>query len=239
VEKLLELQKLDLKIESCRAREQEIPRQKSKFDVQRQRLDAELEEVRKMVQELELEQRACESEIAEKQAQIDKYNSQLLQVKENAQYTALLHEIDFLKKQISQREERIITIMLELDEARARLKADEKRIEEELRRIDSECAAIDKELEEAVAAREKLEQQRKPLAEAADQDLLRQYVRIRKSKKKGAAAVPLRGEVCGGCQMHVPPQVQNETMAGKVHSCKHCGRLLYNPEALGQENASV
>jgi hypothetical protein len=61
--------------------------------------------------------------------------------------------------------------------------------------------------------------------------LLRIYTRIRNSKKSGAALVPMRQEVCGGCHMYLRPQIVNEIMAGeKIHTCQHCGRLLYHPE---------
>ena len=73
-----------------------------------------------------------------------------------------------------------------------------------------------------------------------DKDLMRRYTRIRKSKKSGAAVVPMREEVCGGCQLYLTPQIVNEVMAGKkIHSCSHCGRLLYFPENFREENVGA
>lgn len=231
MENLLKLQSLDLRIEQCKIREQEIPRQKSKFKVQRDRLDAELAESEQRVKALQLEQRDCEGVIEQRHAQINKYNGQLLAVKKNEEYQALLHEIEAEKKQIAQREERVIAILLEIDEAKAKLAEDQARIDAERKNIDAECAKIDAELAEAVKERKALEAKRAPLVEACDDKMFRQYERIRHNKKQGAAIVPLLGgTVCGGCHMQITPQMINEVMAGQVQACRSCGRLLYFSE---------
>jgi uncharacterized protein len=231
VEHLLRLQTLDLKIEQCKDRELEIPKQKSKYDVQRQRLGAELAESENRFKAMQLEQRECERDIEAKQEQINKYNTQLMAVKKNEEYQALLHEIEGVKKQIAQREERIIQLMVEMDEAQVKVAEDKARISAELKHIDAECATIDAELAEAVESRKTLEGKRKPLVDACEPKILRQYERIRHNKKQGAAIVPLlSGTVCGGCHMQVQPQMVNEVMAGEIRQCRSCGRILYYAE---------
>jgi len=225
---LLQLQDLDLKIEALRAREAEIPTQKSKYDIHRKRLAAELAEREEVCKRLQLEQREAEVDIEAKQEQIKKYDAQLFAVKKNEEYQALLHEIEMLKKQVALKEERIISIMVELDNAKARLVEDKQRIDGELKEIEAQCNLIDKELEEAVKERKQLEAEQEPLVQKVEPELMAKYKRIRMAKKTGPAVVPLNGEVCSGCHMHVPPQIVNEVLAGKLHSCAHCGRLLYD-----------
>lgn len=234
---LLQLQDLDLKIEACRAREQQIPKQKEKFDTQRKRLTAELEDREKVLRDLLLEQRSIGAEIDQKQAQIDKYQQQLFLVKKNEEYQALLHEIELLKKQIGLKEERTIALMVEMDDAKARLEEDKKRIQAEQDEIDRHCAEIDRELEVAQGERRNLEQERQPIAKQVEPALMSQYTRIRASKKTGPAVVPLRGESCSGCHMRVTPQIVNEVLAGKKHACHHCGRLLYHKDEVEGETA--
>ncbi|MBI2434076.1 MAG: hypothetical protein HYV26_14550 [Candidatus Hydrogenedentes bacterium] len=231
MEKLLELQKLDLQVEALSDRERMIPQQKNKYQIQRERLAAELKDSEQRCKNLQLEQRQCEHDIEQRQAQTRKYDGQLLSIKKNEEYQALLHEIELEKKQIALKEERIIGIMLELDDAKAHLEEDRKRIAVELKQIESECDEIDKEYQEAVEQREALEAQRGALLPEVSQELRSKYDRIRKAKKKGPAVVPLSDEYCGGCHMKVLPQVVNEILAAsKTHACSHCGRLLYNPE---------
>jgi len=236
---LLPLQELDLKIEKCRFREIEIPKQKGKFDVQKKRLTAELEDRENELKKLQLEQRECESEVAQKQEQIGKYEQQLLGVKKNEEYQALLHEIDLQKKQIAQKEERIIAVLVEIDAAKERLIEDKKRIDAERKVIDNQCAEIDRELAEAVAARTGFEKQRAALESQVETALLAKYKRIRANKKSGPAVVPLNGSTCTGCHMAVTAQAVNEILAGQIRSCAHCGRLLYHAENFEEEDARI
>lgn len=234
---LLQIQALDLRIENCNQRETEIPKQKDKFTVHKKRLAAELKEAEDRCTAIELAQREAESANEQKQAQIIKYEQQLMGVKKNEEYQALLHEIDTLKKQIGQNEERILQSMEDLEESQATLKEDQERIAAEQARIDEQCAEIDSELEEAVAARKVLEAEREPLTSVADQELLQQYNRIRRRVASGRVIVPLNGESCGGCHMFVRPQIVNEVLAGKVHACQHCSRLIYDKQTYEAPNA--
>lgn len=238
--RLLDLQQIDLQVEKDRECEIEIPKQKRKFDADRKRLQAELEEQEARCQALKLEQKDAEGEIEQMRQQIGKYEQQLLAVKKNDEYQALLHEIDALKKKIDVKEERILNVMDELDEAQARLQEDEKRIKNEEAELDRQCKLIDEELAEAVAEREQLEAKRAPLEEEIDNELMKKYVRIRKSKRTGAAVVPLSGEFCAGCNMAIRAQSINEILAGvKIHICPHCGRILYNPEDLAADDGAA
>jgi hypothetical protein len=142
-----------------------------------------------------------------------------------------------LKKIVSQKEERILELMEAIDQAQALFEEERERIGRELAEIDRQCREIDAELAEAVGEREALEAGRGGLVELADPVLLRRYDRIRKNKPDGVAVVPLRGETCSGCNMSVLPQVVNEVLGGsKEHACNHCGRLLYDKAAVGEES---
>lgn len=236
---LLRLQELDLRIETCKARESEIPKQKEKFLVQKERLEAELAEREEAIKRLQLAQRECEGDIEQKQAQVAKYDEQLFAVKKNEEYQALLHEIDLLKKQIGTQEERIISLMVELDDAKARFEEDQKRVKAEIEALDKQCAEVDAELSEAVKDRAALEEKREPLLEQVEPGLLSKYRRIRANKTTGPAVVPLRGEICSGCNMNVRPQIVNEVLAGEIRACSQCGRLLYDRETLSKHEQNA
>ncbi len=231
LKQLLSLQDLDLKIEALKAQEQEIPKQKAKFEIRTKRLTDELQERESACKHLRAEQREGELEIEEHQNQISKYDQQLYSVKKNEEYQALLHEIEGLRKQIGLKEERLINLMMEIDETDARLVEDRKRIKAEQATIEKQCAEIDEELAHAREERLKLEAQRKPLEKQVPVDQLRHYDRIRASKKTGPAVVPLNGDYCSGCHMRVTPQNVNEVLENKkLVPCMHCGRLLYNKD---------
>ena len=236
---LIALQELDKKINACKQREIEIPKQKSKFDIHRKRLQDELAERENALTSLTLEQKECEGNIELREAQILKYNQQLNTIKKNEEYQALLHEIEREKKHIALHEERVLTILVELDESKETLAEDKKRIQNEIQNIDQECAVIDDELKEAITHREELEaRERQPIVANVPSSLISRYDRLCKNYKNGLVVVPINGEVCGGCHMHIRAQVTNEVMEGKkIHGCQHCGRLLYYPPNF--ENAQI
>lgn len=235
LDELLKLQELDVQIRGCREREAEIPKQKNKFDIYRERLKTELEEREKVVTELKLDQRDCEGAIDQHQAKIEKYNIQLSSVKKNDEFQALLHEIDQEKKQIGLREERILYILEEVEQAQARLDEDKKRISEETADIDRQCAEIDAELTEAESVRKELEQQRVPLIDAVDDALYKRYEKVRGNLPDASVVVPMINEVCTGCHMRIRAQIVNEVLEGaKVHGCQYCHRILYHPENVSE-----
>lgn len=224
---LLELQELDRKIAGCKAEEKELPKQKDKYAIHRKRLAAELKESEDKCKQILLKQRDCTGEIEQRQVQLKKYDTQLYSIKKNEEYKALLHEMELMKKQIAIKEERIITLMLEHDEAKAALEADRERIEAELEKIEQECKVIDDKLHKLVAERKELEKKRSPMAAEVPHELLSRYDRVRKVRTP--AVVPLNDETCGGCFMAIRPQIVNEILANnKIHACQHCGRLLYS-----------
>ncbi|MCK5861049.1 MAG: hypothetical protein KAH38_01100 [Candidatus Hydrogenedentes bacterium] len=223
---LLKLQKLDMQIVTLKERECELPKQKDKYAIQRERLALEMKNSEDRCKRLLQEQRECTGDIEQRQEKIVKYDGQLYSIKKNEEYKALLYEMDLLKKQISVKEERILALMIEHDESKEALEADKERIQGELSVIDAECAKIDTELDGLTAEREALEKSRQPLAEKVNKGLFSRYERIRKVRTP--AVVPLNEDVCGGCFMAVRPQIVNEIMANdKIHACQHCGRLLH------------
>lgn len=229
---LLELQDLDLQIHACKKRELEIPAQKKKFDKRRQQLDEEISAAQERIKQLQVEQGSLQTEIDKNREQARKYEGQLASVKKNEEYQALLHEIAAVKRKNDEIEERVIALEYEIDEAKDALAANTERAKEEHGRIEKECAAIDKELAEATAERKELEAKREPMRAACEPSMLSKYDRIQRKHAGNRAVVPLVNGVCTGCHMAARAQVVNEILEGKIHSCAHCHRLLYDKVAV-------
>lgn len=240
IKNLLELQNIDLQIEALLAKEKEIPKQKEKLKIQEKKLRQEIEDSEKNHKKLVLDQRECERQIAQLQEQIKKYNNQLLAVKKNEEYQALLKEIDEIKKQIGLKEEEQIKIMLQMDEANLFFLEAKKRIEAEIQQIKKQEEQVDMELQEVIQERKKLEQQKVEAQKLVSPELLNHYTRVKQMKKAGPVVVPLKDEICSGCFMQLLPQVVNEIMAGeKIHTCRHCGRILYYADSLDKQESVI
>src|SRR5687767_9197959 len=66
--------------------------------------------------------RAEEKEVTGVQTRLARYKDQLLEVKTNREYTAMLHEIETAQNDIRTREDRILEVMMESDELNATIK---------------------------------------------------------------------------------------------------------------------
>ncbi len=161
-------------------------------------------------------------------------------VKKNEEYKALLKEIDDIKKQIDLKEEEQIKIMLQMDEANLFFLEAKKRIESEIQQLKKQEEQIDKELQDVIEERKSLEQKRLEAEKSVDTEILNQYLKIKQRRKTGPVVVPLRDEVCSGCYMKIQPQIVNEIMANeKVHTCRHCGRILYYPDLFNEQEPVI
>ena len=74
------------------------------------------------------------------------------------------------------------------------------------------------------------QEKRKAILPMIDKETLARYERILHGKN-GLALVPVRGDNCGGCFVHLPPQVINEIrIKEQIIYCERCARMLFTEE---------
>ncbi len=226
---LLELQKLDGTIYRLELEGAAKPKEKKALEDAFEAGKSRLKDSEKALKDLQLKQKDRENDLATKEANIKKYQSQQSQVKTNKEYSALTQEINGLKADCSVFEEDILKLMDQIElqkktveHERQAVAAEEKVHKGRLTELQSREDAIRAEAAKLIAER----QQYLPQVEKA---LLRDYERILK-KRDGAAITELIAESCGGCHMNQRPQGVNEIRMGeKMVTCEACGRILYEP----------
>jgi len=190
---------------------------------------AALEAVLHRAKQGQLERRAKEKEIEALTDQERKYQGQLLQVKTNQEYQALLHEIEGVKQKRSRVETQVLEDMEDEERASSEKGAHEKSVAEAQRLAETrreELLARQRELEaraaQVRAARERLLARLRPALRA-------RYERIH-AALGGRAVVPIMRNACGGCMRQLPPQrVQEARMQEAVVTCDGCGRIVIWP----------
>ncbi|MBI4831856.1 MAG: hypothetical protein HY801_09950 [Candidatus Lindowbacteria bacterium] len=226
MQKLLDVQKVDLRIKGLEMEVSVIPHQIREWDSALNLQKAQLAANKKEVEEKKKSQRQLEREIEQKQSELAKFNAQLPQIKTNREYKAILVEIDMVEKQISDLEEQVLVRMTEIEELEGKIKvtvAEVEKAEEEINKEKEQLKKRKKALEESL---EGTRSERKTLVTAVDGSLLSQYDRIR-TRKGGLAVARVLDESCGACHMELPPQVVNEVIGGRIKACPSCSRLLY------------
>jgi uncharacterized protein len=174
----------------------------------------------------EAQKRKHESDIQDWQQKISKFREQSLAVKTNEQYRALMLEIDFAQKQISESEENILLGMEGADTFVKALKDAEAELKLETAEIEKEKEHARKVTAEDEAKLTVLRQEQKELKTKIDPATLGHFERV-SAKRKGAIAEVI-DQKCSACNVMIRPQRYNELVADRgLVTCESCGRILY------------
>lgn len=240
LEKLIELQKIDLAQEALRL---DVEKRREKVEADLDALQDLEQAFDELTQKLEDNRRSLEnkrSELEEAQKNYEHANTKLNAVTNSRDYAALEREVENFKKIIAAAE-----IEIEQNQA-AVAQAEEKHLtqKEECENLRAVIEQNQKEVEAAAAAIEgrvaELQAQSNEIAREIKPQILARYRFIR-SKRAGVAVVSASGGTCTGCHMRLQPQafivLQRQN---SLECCQNCQRILYfdaaEAEALHQQN---
>ncbi|HLH23069.1 MAG TPA: C4-type zinc ribbon domain-containing protein [Chloroflexota bacterium] len=228
VDALRALQEVDSALDQVRARLERIAAQWGKrqaVDAAAAARDAALAELRRR----QADQRDLELAIEQLNGKL-KTNSDKLyggRVHNPRELEDLSREVDQDRRQISEREDRLIEVFEQVEAAQAaadRAAAAYAQAEATFKREQEEMAAARRELE---AEGHRLTARRNQIAAQADPVSLRLYESLRRSKG-GLAVVPVQQRSCQGCRIALPSsEEQKARTSTELVTCSSCGRILY------------
>jgi predicted nucleic acid-binding Zn-ribbon protein len=225
---LIHLQQYDTRIAALETEAARLPKEI-------EALKTSVAEARKLVEAVRARQESTRKDLRAREKDLDdiavkrsRSEARLYEVKTNAEYSAVLAEIETIKGQKAQAEEEILALMErqeslagEVREAEARLKAREEQAKRDEAVIRQKLAEVEKELEAVRSARASL-------ARELPRGVLADYERILKARGGLAIAPVTSAAVCGGCRVTIRPQaIQELRVADALLRCESCGRYLY------------
>lgn len=227
---LLKIQDLDLKTAELEKEIATLPKRiaeiEKQLDAHRKRLELD----RTALAANQKERRRLEDDIKVQDQKISKLRDQVLNAKNNEQYKAFQHEIEFCQNEIRKHEDRILELMSASEPLDQNVKRAEVALAEEMKQVDAEKKAAREKTtgnQQLVAS---LKQERVQAAATARKDYYANYERIR---KRGPIAVAEAVEgSCSVCHMIIRPAVlqQLRQSAEELIFCESCKRILfYNP----------
>ncbi|HUP40640.1 MAG TPA: C4-type zinc ribbon domain-containing protein [Vicinamibacterales bacterium] len=225
--RLIRLQQLESAADDARRKIADHPARAQALDDRLQSARDVLAGIKARLAAAAEKRRAEEKEVAGVQTRLAKYKDQLLEVKTNREYTAMLHEIDAAQNDIRAREDRILEVMMEADElnagikkSEADLKAAEKEIAAERAVLETEQAGMQAEIARTTAERE-------TLVADIDRHVLAIFETTAKGRK-GVAVAEAKDGLCTICHVRLRPQVFNEVRKNEsIIQCDSCRRILY------------
>ena len=173
-------------------------------------------------------------EIADAEASVERYKTQLNEVKNNREYDTLSKEIEFQTLEIELCNKKIREANNKIADKEQEKANSEALIAERQGDLDVKKNELEEIMEETRVEEEKLKEQVKSLEAKIEGRLLTSFKRIRKNARNGLGIVYVQRDACGGCFNKIPPQRQLDIkMHKKIIVCEYCGRIMIDPELAG------
>ena len=232
---LFQLQTALSSIDEKRALRGELPLEVQDLEDEIEGLNTRVEKIQNEISEFQKAIVQKKGEIVTAEASVNRYKSQLDEVKNNREFDTLskeieyqsLEEIELCNKKIREAENRI-------QEKNDELATCNVTIQERQEDLDIKKGELDEIIAETRAEEDKLKEKVKDLESKIEPRLLTSFKRIRKNARNGLGIVYVQRDACGGCFNKIPPQRQLDIkMHKKIIVCEYCGRIMIDPELAG------
>ena len=231
---LYELQTTLTAIDEKRALRGELPLEVQDLEDEIAGLDTRIEKIDTEIKEFQSAITMKKGEVQEAQANLERYNNQLNEVRNNREYDSLSKQIDYERleaelcnKKIKEATDQVAYRTNDLEIAKTER-------EERQKDLDEKKSELEDILAETREEETMLKERAKDLEVKIEPRLLSSFKRIRKSARNGLGIVYVQRDACGGCFNKIPPQRQLDIkMHKKIIVCEYCGRILVDPELAG------
>ena len=231
IQVLVNVAKLDAALNELRVELSRLPETIDKANAALGNLEANEQAAQSKLDEFAKERREIEQGIQDNAEKVTKYKNQLMEVKTNKEYQAMLSEIEHLDKDTDAKEERLLILMDEVEQEEEQHKTFKEKSGGEKAELSKLKAAAEARVKEIEGEVEKLEGQKPAVLNDLPVQLRKRYDRIL-GKFNDFAVTHVLDDVCQGCFRRIPPQVAVEVRTNeKMITCEGCGRMLVHYEA--------
>lgn len=224
---LYALQQIDSKLAEIEILKGELPIEVSDLEDEIIGLETRISKLQESIDAIESEVSNHKANMAESEALIERYNTQLDNVKNNREYDALTKEIELQKLEIQLSDKKINdTKGGKVIKEDALAKAEE-RLEGKKKDLETKKVELEKIISKTEKEENKLKKASDKAKKSIEERLLKSYNKISSSYRNGLGVVTVNRGSCGGCFNRIPPQQIIEIGVMKnIIACEHCGRVI-------------
>ena len=226
LETLVDLHRADVELRRFDAELAALPQKKGAIDAQIVSDRAALDAAKGALDGQSRDRKRLELEVLDFEAKRSKYKGQLGEVKTNKEYTALLHEIENVDREIRSREDLILEAMERVEGGQARVRSEEaafKGVEASRR---EEIKVIEAKIRECETKRAAVALTREQKVGALKPDLLAEYSRI--LARRGTALAEAKDGACTMCHVKLRAQVFVDVKRNDaIITCSSCSRIMF------------
>jgi len=228
LERLIQLQRAESELKRTQADLSEAPRLKAELDARLAEERGRLDGARAGLAASQKAQRQHETDVQDLKSKLSKYKGQLMEVKTNKEYTAMLHEIEGVEREIRSREDQILTEMERSEGLTAQVKTEEGLFKGAEERLKTEGRALEERSRTLEGAARQHAAERDAIAATISPDTLELFQRV--ARLRGSGVAEARDGMCQVCHVKVRPQMYVDLKLEKADSllqCAACNRILY------------
>ncbi len=223
---LKELQEVDYWIGELERSREFLPDMMRQLELEIESLNAELKAKKDRLLAAQIELKDVELRVGENKEHVEKYQEQMLTIKTNKEYDALVVQIDGAKAQIAADEEKSLALMTEIDDLKNQVAALEEKSIATKNENTVRLQELQVQMDSVQGKVDEKEAQRGHLKHKVPKNIMAIYERVRKGKG-GDVVVRLRRGACGECYKSQPPQkIQLIKKGDSIQTCASCGRIL-------------
>ena len=226
LEKLVRLHQTETELKHVESELGEIPQKRSAIEERLGRDRAHLDAARAALEASQKARKQNETSVQDLETKRSKYRGQLMEVKTNKEYTAVLHEIEGVEREIKARED---VILEEMEKAEG-LAASVKREETDFKAVEAEAKQSQAELDAATARLEasagRLRGERDAVAATVPENAREIYARV--AKQRGSGVAEAREGMCQACHVRMRVQIWVEVRKNEqLFQCESCSRIYF------------
>ena len=224
---LVKLQEKDREMDWYRLQLREGPKRLQSLEKELVELQEDVETYKRRIQDLQKAQREYETAIEDGIANIRKSRGRLMSIKSNKEYQALLREIEETEKGNSDKEDKVLGCLEDLEKLNKELENKDKDLSAMRDRLENEKTILAKELARVHEEFSRAEKSREKLIQTIDPQLLTKYEQI-KTMSGGIALALVNNATCSECNIGIPPQMYNELQRqDSLKYCPNCQRIIF------------
>lgn len=227
IKTLVKLQKIETETGHVNTILNDVSEKINSLDTRLSSFELSVEQASENLETLKKQYRDYESDIEMNNDTISKGKERLNTVKTNKEYQALLKGIEELNKKNSNIEEDMLGLLEQIEETKSSLEIKNNEFENLKQEVQKEKENI---INGSAQAKEKLSElgnDRVKVSEMLKPDIYKKFKMVQ-DQVSGPVIVPVKGVVCDGCNMNIPPQMRNDLKKFEsLKFCPFCFRLIY------------
>lgn len=227
IERLLQLQVIDYDLGELERSKEYLPDMMTNLTREIEETKQKFEEAKKELEEARVRQQNLELDLKSKETSLQKYQQQMMSIKTNKEYDALVAEIDVIKETISNEENELLEIIDKIQALESGIEELEKKVAEVEENNGKQLNILQEKIDSIGGTVAEKKTERDKISKEIPRPTMSTYERVRRGRG-GQSVVAIKNGACGACfKALTPKKIQEVKRNDRVYTCDHCGYLIF------------